>query len=221
MSKTFSSETPRPEKKRSETHEPETHEPETLRLFVSATNDLEAERAIVGRILAELPVKIGVEIRRTPVAGAKYDDLYEMIANCDRVYFLIGQDISAPSGAEWQLAWQLERDILPLRSNRPLTPAANEFMRSTAPLNWKEFGSSGELAHILSLDLVHLLDHPKNRYGLNVTERELLRAHGNRLRQRAAKIATATVDDPGGIEGGGVLLDDLRKDPIDAILLDK
>ena len=193
---------------------------ETLRLFVSATNDLESERAIVGRILAELPIKIGVEIRRTPAVGGKYDDLYEMIANCDRVYFILGQDISAPSGAEWQLAWQLERDILFLRSNKGLTPAAQEFMRSAAPLNWKEFGSNAELANIVSLDLVQLLDHPTNRYGLNVTEQELLRAHGKRLRQRAAQVATATVEDPGGIEGGGVLLDDLRKDPIDAILLD-
>lgn len=193
---------------------------ETLRLFVSATNDLESERAIVGRILAELPVKIGVEIRRTPASGAKYDDLYEMIANCDRVYFMIGQDITAPAGAEWQLAWQLERDIFLLKSDAALTPAAHEFMRSTAPLNWKEFRSSAQLARIISLDLVGILDHPKNRYGLTVSERELLRLHGERIRQRASRTATATVDDPGGIEGGGVLLDDLRKDPIGITLLD-
>lgn len=193
---------------------------EILRLFVSATNDLESERAIVGRILADLPVKIGAEIRRTPASGGKYDDLYEMIANCDRVYFMIGQDITAPAGAEWQLAWQLERDILPLRSGANLTPAAQEFMRSTAPLNWIDFGTTAQLAQIISLDLIKILDHPNNRYGLKVAERELLQAHGQRLRERAAHAATATVENPGGIEGGGVLLDDLRKDPINAVLLD-
>jgi len=91
---------------------------EILRLFVSATNDLESERAIVGRILAELPVKIGVEIRRTPASGGKYDDL---------------------SGAN-------------------LTPAAQEFMRSTAPLNWIDFESTAQLAQIISLDLIKILD---------------------------------------------------------------
>ncbi|MCB0097003.1 MAG: hypothetical protein KDE46_14845, partial [Caldilineaceae bacterium] len=87
---------------------------ETLRIFVSATSDMEAERAIVGRALAELPVKIRAEIRRTPAAGAKYDDLWELIGNVDRVYFLLGRDITAPAGAEWQLALQLERSLLPL-----------------------------------------------------------------------------------------------------------
>ena len=103
---------------------------ELLRLFVSATNDLEFERAIIGRAVAELPVQIGIEIRRTPVGGARYDDIYELVANCDRVYFLMGRDITAPAGAEWHLAWQLERSVLALRRYQQLTPAAEAFMRN-------------------------------------------------------------------------------------------
>ncbi|MEZ4677557.1 MAG: hypothetical protein R2932_25410 [Caldilineaceae bacterium] len=38
---------------------------ETLRLFVSATKDLEAERAVIGHAIAQLPIQIGIEIRRT------------------------------------------------------------------------------------------------------------------------------------------------------------
>ena len=64
---------------------------EKLRVFVSASGDLENERGVIGRALADLPVQIGVEIRRTPLRGASYDDIFEMIANCDRVYFLLGQ----------------------------------------------------------------------------------------------------------------------------------
>ncbi len=79
---------------------------EILRIFVSATSEFESERAVIGRALADLPIEIGAEIRRTPVNGATYDDIFEMIANVDRVYFLLGQDITAPSGAEWHLAWQ-------------------------------------------------------------------------------------------------------------------
>ncbi len=72
---------------------------EKLRIFVSATHDLEAARGVIGRAVADLPVEIGVEIRRTPVAGAPYDDIFELVANVDRFYFLLGRDIPAPAGA--------------------------------------------------------------------------------------------------------------------------
>ena len=87
---------------------------ETLRLFISATKDMEHERAVIGQAIAQLPVQIGIEIRRTPAEGAPYEDIYELIANCDRVYFIMGKDITAPAGAEWFLSWKLERSILPL-----------------------------------------------------------------------------------------------------------
>jgi hypothetical protein len=51
---------------------------ETLRLFVSATQDLEPERALIGRAVAQLPVQIGIEIRRTPVRGAAYEEIFEL-----------------------------------------------------------------------------------------------------------------------------------------------
>lgn len=189
---------------------------EILRLFVSATADLESERAIVGRVLAELPVQTGVEIRRTPAAGGKHDDIYEAIANCDRVYFMMGRDITAPFGAEWHLAWQLERSILPLRSRARLTPAAQEFMHNSL-VKWTTFNSPAHLAHIITLDLIRILDHPTNRYGLTLAEVELLNTHAQSLRQRAIARADDYVKNPGGAEGGGVLLDPLRSEPADGV----
>ncbi|HXF64140.1 MAG TPA: hypothetical protein VNK95_21110 [Caldilineaceae bacterium] len=177
---------------------------EKLRLFVSATNDLENERAVIGRAVADLPVKIGVEIRRTPVHGVSYDDMFELIANCDRVYFLLGRDITAPAGAEWHLAWKLERSVLPLRLVGRRTPAAYEFMRG-AFVEWQDFHSVADLARIITLDLVRILNHPANRYGLTVTDLELLSAHARRVSQGTP--AAARGDEPGGAEGGGILLD--------------
>jgi hypothetical protein len=194
---------------------------ERLRIFVSATNDLEAERAIIGRAMASLPVQIGAEIRRTPIAGAKYDDIYELIAIVDRFYFLMGQDITAPAGAEWHLAWELERSVLPLRHRKRLTPAAQSFMSSTAPFRWQEFHNTSELARIISLDLVRILDHPSNRYGLTVSEMELLKLHGKRIRATptASQGDEPVNQDPGGAEGGGVLLDIGHQEPIDGVAL--
>jgi hypothetical protein len=179
---------------------------EILRIFVSATNDLENERAVIGRALAELPIRIGVEIRRTPVAGAKYDDIFELIANCDRVYFLMGKDITAPAGAEWQLAWKLERSLLPLRSAGRRTPAAQEFMRMGL-VDWTPFYSPVELARIVTLDLVRILNHPANRYGLTLAEMELLNLHGQRIKQQAPEVSA----EPGGAQGGGVLIDTMQR----------
>lgn len=187
---------------------------EKLRLFISATHDLEAERAVIGRAVADLPVKIGVEIRRTPLHGAAYDDIFELIANVDRVYFLMGQDITAPAGAEWYLAWKLERSILPLRVPTHRTPAALEFMRM-AFVDWTVFRSRAELSRLVTLDLTRILNHPTNRYGLTVPDLELLSLHAQRVLHHAPDIGA----EPGGAEGGGILLDTAHGEELDDELL--
>ena len=190
---------------------------ETLRIFVGATNDLEAHRAIIGRVLAELPVQVGAEIRRTPATGAKYDDIYELIANVDRVYFLLGKDITAPAGAEWDIAWKLERSVFPLRTPDKLTPAGQEFTRNVF-IKWATFHSATQLARIITKDLIDILNHATNRYGLSINELELLQLHARKLDQEAQTAASAVLE-PGGAEGGGVILDNSRREPTEGVLV--
>lgn len=180
---------------------------EKLRLFVSATSDLESSRAVIGRAVAELPVQIGVEIRRTPAQGAAYDDIFELIANVDRSYFLLGGDITAPSGTEWYLGWKLERSIMPLYAAMRRTPAAQEFVRNF-PGEWTRFRSHVELVRIVTFDLVRILNNPTNRYGLTVNDLELLNLHTARMRKQPLDVQV----EPGGAEGGGVLLDTVHGD---------
>jgi hypothetical protein len=189
---------------------------ETLRLFVSATNDLEGERSVIGRAIARLPVQIGIEIRRTPAVGAAYEDIYELIANCDRVYFLMGQDITAPAGVEWFSAWKLERSLLPLRLAVRRTPAALEFMRAM-PVKWVTFQHSADLAQLIVVDVANLLNHPRNRYGLTLLELERLNLYVQALKQVGAN-PTAEL---GGAEGGGVLLDIGHREPLQGVPLDE
>jgi hypothetical protein len=188
---------------------------ETLRIFVSATRDLEAARALIGRTLAELPVQIGAEIRRTPVEGISFDNLFELISNVDRVYFLLGRDITAPSGAEWLLALRLERDILPLRLAAPRTLAANEFLR-IAPVEWIDFANQRHLAQLIGIDLIDRLIHPKNRYGLSLNEIELLRLRWAQIKEGMV----TTIGEAGGAEGGGILLDRERIETEEGLLLE-
>jgi hypothetical protein len=177
-----------------------------LRIFVGATADLEAERAVVGRSVAELPVKIGIEIRRTPSLLPTTEEIIRGLEDVDRVYFLMGNDITAPAGLEWHLARQWQRSILPLRHSPRPTPAALEFLRLT-PVAWHDFRSQTELARLISLDLVRLLQQGDNRYGLTVMDMERVAAY---MRGLEAK-SVATVRDPGGAQGSAVLLDATHK----------
>lgn len=179
---------------------------ETLRIFVSTTQDLEAERGVIGKAIAELPVQLAIEIRRTPPLLPTYDEVFERIANCDRVYFLLGNDITAPAGLEWATAWRLERSVLPLRRSPKPTPAALEFQR-LSPLPWIDFRNATELARIVSLDVARLLKHPTNRYGLHVAELERLEVYIRRL----DRIQAVLDKEPSGAEGGGVLIDSRKR----------
>ena len=188
------------------------HMPETLRLFVSATNDLDAERGIIATTLASLPAHNKVEIRRTPAGGDIYDNIFENIANCDRVFFLMGQDITAPAGQEWYLALDLEREIVPLRKEIALTPAGRSFVHGSL-VHWDTFRTAGELERLVGRVLVKTLLHPRNRYGLTWAERDLLRQHRFNASERTP------APDPGGAEGGGILLDERDPDTRVGVLL--
>ncbi len=185
---------------------------EKLRIFVSATKDLEQERALVGRILAELPVQVGAEIRRTPATGVDYDTLFELISNVDRIYFLLGRDITAPFGAEWQLALRLERTIIPFKIQGMRTQAGREFLR-IAHAPWKSFNNSRDLGQRIGLDLIDTLLHPENRYGLQLMEVEGLQQSRLKLRQGLERHSSSPqqgesgIGMPGGAEGGGIILD--------------
>ena len=185
---------------------------EKLRIFVSATKDLEQERALVGRTLAELPVQVGAEIRRTPAEGVDYDTLFELISNVDRIYFLLGRDITAPFGAEWQLAIRLERTIIPYKLDGMRTQAGREFLR-IAHAPWKPFQNSRQLGQQIGLDLIDTLLHPENRYGLQLMEVEGLQQSRQKLRRGLESSVSPSqsgvrgIGVPGGAEGGGVILD--------------
>ncbi len=186
---------------------------ESLRLFVSATRDLEPQRAVIGRAVADLPVRVTIEIRRTPPERSTPETIFDLIANCDRVYVLLGRDISAPVGNEWDVARHLDRPILALRADVPMTPAAREFLRFSQA-EWKTFHSDTELARLIALDVIDLLLHPLNRYGLTPDEVDQLLAYRRELAPE--RVATG---EPGGAEGGAVLLDDRRREPLRGRLL--
>jgi hypothetical protein len=182
---------------------------EKLRIYVAATADLESYRSLIGLVMAQLPVQIGAEIRRCPPAGASYDDLFELISNVDRFYFLIGKDITAPAGTEWDLAVQLQRTIVPFRRRNLITPSAFLFITRAIleiPLkNWRFFDTPLALTRLIAIELIETLLHPENRYGLTSGEALLL---AQRLHEARAERWPHPDDLPDDIlQEGGLILD--------------
>ncbi len=182
---------------------------EKLRIYVAATADLEAQRSIISHVLAHLPVQVGAEIRRCPPEGVSYDDIFELISNVDRFYFLIGKDITAPAGTEWDLAMQLQRTAVPFRRRGPITPSAFLFITQAILqvrlADWRFFDNDLHLARLIAIELIETLLHPENRYGLSTAETLLLE---QRL-QAARSDQWPTADDlpPELLGEGGVILD--------------
>ncbi len=182
---------------------------EKLRIYVAATADLEAHRSIISHTLAALPVQVGAEIRRCPPGGASYDHLFELISNVDRFYFLLGKDITAPAGTEWDLAVQLQRTIVPFRRRNAITPSAFLFITQAILQvelsRWRFFATPLELARLVAAELIETLLHPENRYGLTTGETLLL---DQRLKQARADLWPRPEDLPSDvIQEGGVILD--------------
>jgi len=191
---------------------------EKLRIYVAATADLEPQRSIISHLLAHLPVQVGAEIRRCPRAGASYDQLFELISNVDRFYFLLGKDITAPAGTEWDLAVQLQRTIIPFRKRNAITPSAFLFITRAIleiPLeNWRFFDSALALARLLAAELIATLLHPENRYGLTTAEILLLEQRRQEIKAGRWPRAQDLPDDI--LQEGGVILDS-HPDPHDPL----
>jgi len=101
---------------------------------------------------------------------------------------------------------RLQRSLMPLRAPAKLTPAAEQFLRITSrqvtAQEWRQFDTAADLARIVGLDLIDMLLHPTNRYGVSLAEIHQLQLH----RHTFEKPSPDTDSDPGGTERGGVIL---------------
>jgi len=146
-----------------------------VRLFVSATPDLEAELEAASQTVARLPLTIGWEIQRTPPRGKPLQPALQAVSECDLYVFLLGRDIAAPAGVEWDLARRLGKQPLAYEKDVLHSPAALAFKRDTG-VAWTPFGGPQELAESLRRAIAgHLRDRALH-YGLSVEEYEALAA---------------------------------------------
>lgn len=183
-----------------------------IKLFVSAGPDLEHERDAIGRVVAELPLRTGWEIGRTPAAGRAGPVGQAQLAgsvtatpiNCDLFIFVLGRDITAPSGAEWDAARNAGRPMLALLKDVARTPAGQSFQRYVGEW-WVRFGDLQELQREVRLFLVrHLVGVPE-RFGLTLPEIEELAVLAREM-ATGEEAASQVPDRRDSAAGGGVIL---------------
>ena len=189
---------------------------DTLLLYISAASDLEHERDILGRAVTEIPVTLAWRIVQTPLHGEPPD--LKAVEQADLHLLLLGGDIRAPVGLEWQVARRAGRlPALFLKQGVPRTPAANAFVRYLGDqATWQPYKDSADLrlkTHKL------LADHIQDRlvyYALSPGELERLRLWRGEL--EAGK--TAQVDEaPGGAGESSVIFSRERYTPSQGVLI--
>jgi len=187
-----------------------------VKLFISAGPELESEREAIGRALAEFPINLGWEIKRTPRPDEPAD--LEAVRNCDFFVLLFASDIQAPVGWEWMVARRADRfHLVFLKEGVLQTPAGREFVRDLRA-QWRPFSTGQELAKLLMEALSARILERWQDFGLSGREWEVLSAYLARL--RGEEPGERPEAKPAGAGEGGVILAPGRDVPKGGVVVD-
>lgn len=186
--------------------------------YISAASDLEMEREILGRVVTEIPVDLAWRVVQSPMGNGPLD--LEALAAADVHVMLLGADIQAPVGLEWQVARQAGRQPMALlKEDARRTPAAQEFIRLVSRVQtWERFRDSAELRRKVLIALAdHLLTHGVG-FALEPEELARLQAWRDELLKESEPVDESI---RGGTGDSSVLLSRKRFMPSDGVLLEQ
>lgn len=146
-----------------------------LRIFISAGPDLKAEREVIGKAIASLPISVGWVIKYTPGRGEPLAPALETVAASHFYALLLGMDIRAPVGSELYVARQRGKRIVAFLKDGPRTPAARVFVKD-ALLEWTHFRSADEIGPLLQRALAEQILEGAQTYGISPVDWETLSA---------------------------------------------
>jgi hypothetical protein len=195
-----------------------------VRLFVTAAPDLEPEREAIGKAIAQLPVSLGWEIKRTPRRSESLAPALEAVVDCDFYVFLLGTDVTAPVGVEWDAALEAGKSPLAFLKDVPHTPAAQAFIRfaETSGVRWIPFGDSQELGVLVQGTLARRILDRAEAYSLSPIEWETLAAFLEKQRpEEGERVPEEAMQELRGAGGGGVILAPGRDLPPGGVLVEE
>lgn len=144
--------------------------PRSIRLFISSSPDLAAEREALGQAVAELPISVGFEIMHTrPDETADIGEALAFIERCDLYLIVLGADFAAPMGIEWQRAQEALKPTLAYAKREMHSPSAQKLLRESG-VAWEAFESPQALKAHATQALAQLLLDRGESFGLHVDD---------------------------------------------------
>ena len=175
-----------------------------IRLFISSSPDLVAEREAVGQAVAGLPVAVGWEIKHTPRTEGAALEAQASVARSDLFVVVLGADFAAPMGLEWQSAVSAGKPVLAYCKPVLHSPAAQEVLRRPG-VAWTEFRSAQQLKAQVTRGLAQAVLDQGEHFGLLLEDVEGLLALARPEEQKVEK--PAGPDRREGAGRGGVILE--------------
>jgi len=184
--------------------------------YISAASDLGMEREILGRLVTEIPVDLAWRVVQSPTGNGPLD--LEALLEADVHVVLLGTDIRAPVGLEWQMARQAGRKPIALLKEETLrTPAAQEFTRLVSRVqSWDHFRDNVELRRKVLVTLVDYLLAHGTRFSLQPEEVAKLRGWRAEVLSESGAVDETT---RGGAGDSSVVLSRKRFVPSDGVVL--
>ncbi|WP_376793242.1 hypothetical protein [Thermoflexus sp.] len=159
---------------------------EPIRLFVTSSPELEAEREVVGQVVARLPVRLGWEIRHTPRPGEALAPALEAVEAAHLYVFILGMDYSAPMGLEWTRALRARKRMLVFVKDTAHSPAAALWLSEQGEgIEHTVFDSLATFRHAFERQLIRALLDLAETLHLHLDEVEGLAARMKELEEAA------------------------------------
>ena len=178
-----------------------------LTLYISAGPEMDDECELLGRVLARMPHGVKWVIKRTPGPFEDGTPDRQALQTSSFYLILLGMDIYAPMGVEWQLAQGSGAFVMAYRNSNALpSPAAAHFAHNTG-LVWDYYATAEELTVKFERRLVEQLISGTPGYGLELEDIEALLTLRKQIQERDGN-PEETSDDRRGAGYGGVILAD-------------
>jgi len=146
-----------------------------LNLYISSAHEQDAECEQIGRLLAEKLPTIRWRIWRTPLYGDTNPDC-DVIGHCQFYVIILGTDLVAPMGVEFQMAKEAGAFTIGFRDlSRFASPSAEYFARY-ADVAWQEYTKLDEFIPSFERILLRQLIDGTPGYGLALEDLEQISA---------------------------------------------
>jgi hypothetical protein len=185
-----------------------------ISLYISTAPALQRERDALGRSVTAIPTTLRWQIVHTPQPRQPLD--FKAVAGADVHVLVLGSDIQAPVGLEWQIARRAGRSPILFKRDTLHTPAADAFIRALSEeARWLTYTDEQQLGRQVQAWLGEYLLVHAGRFALNAAEIEQLRS----WQRERSQTVTQPADREHSAGDSGVIFSRERYEPTEGTLV--